>query len=296
MDTYISEIRKYWRCIIEKAEYLSKNNATCKNRLINSIKEFINNSFNNFLKNNITLINANILIRARARLVYRARPGSGEFLLPLEWGLLVHPVFMIPYFPGSAVKGVMRASYQSMVERYLESTNIGVDEEEKKRVIEGCAEAFFGSTKEDLAGIGGVVAFDAYPVAPGRGGVVVGDVLTPHYGGSSGRVVTELDAQPKPIQGISVAEDTVFEFLVGVDPDYIRERIHEKWREYRDYCLLGGNDPVTIVAASLLNALTRMGIGGKTTRGYGFFQVAKLEQITMPTSSRTLLKICSKRW
>ncbi len=290
MVTYMDIVKRYLECIKSESEQIS----TYRRDLIEELIKILNNA--SIITQDISIepkiIDTLNMIRARARLVYRARPGSGEFLLPLEWGLLIHPVFMVPYFPGSAVKGVMRASYQSMVERYLESRNIGMDEEEKKRVVEGCAEAFFGSSREDFAGIGGVVAFDAYPVEPGRGGVVVGDVLTPHYGGSSGRVVTELDAQPVPIQGISVAEGTVFEFLVGVDPDYIRERIYEKRREYRDYCLLGGNDPVTIVAASLLNALTRMGIGGKTTRGYGFFEVTKLEQVNAPTSSRTLLNVC----
>ena len=293
---YMDAIKEYRECILIRGEKIPE----CRKRLIEQLSRFLNNAFDEIsrgqlLKDIARLGGAGIgLVRARARLVYRARPGSSEFLLPLEWGLLVHPVFMIPYFPGSAVKGAMRASYRAMVEHRLEGRSITGDE--KGRIAKRCAEAFFGpSPREGFAGIGGVVAFDAYPVSPGRGGmVVVGDVLTPHYSGLSGRVVTELDAKPTPIQGISVAEDTVFEFLVGVDSDYILGRLPE---EHRDACLFGNRNPVVVVAASLLNALTRMGIGGKTTRGYGFFEVTRLEQVqvTAHVSSRVLSRLCGGR-
>lgn len=207
------------------------------------------------------------LVVARARLRYRGRPGSGQFLLPLEWGLLVHPVFLVPFFPGSAVKGLLRSVYMLL----LGENSFDHDAAER------CVEALLGSSEEPLSGVGAVVAFDAYPVGPGRGGVyVVGDVLTPHYGIGDGRgPVTELDAQPKPVQGVSVAEGTVFEFVVGVDEEYARRRLTGE-------CLLGSPGAANLVARLLAVGLEYAGLGGKTTRGYGLFEIisAKLVKQT----------------
>jgi len=197
------------------------------------------------------------LVVVRARLVYRGRPGSGVPLPPVELGLLVHPVFLVPFFPGSAVKGLLRSVYKLLLgEKGLDSD-----------AVERCVEGLFGST-EGLRGVGALVAFDAYPVEPGRGGVyAVGDVLAPHYGpGGDRELVTELDAVPRPVQGVSVAEGTVFEFAVGVDEDYAAARLS------RD-CLLGSPGTAILAARLLALGLEHAGLGGKTTRGYGLFEV-----------------------
>ena len=278
MHSYMAIVKSYWSCIknatrASKDEEHTKKLAECKRSLVERLVGLINAAWRHGLSvfEGVDRVAGGFgVVRVRARLVYRGRPGSGELLLPLEWGLLVHPVFLVPYFPGSAVKGVMRASYISMLERYGGGGG----------AVESCVRAFFGSASDDaFAGVGGVVALDAYPVEAGRGGaVVLGDVISPHYGGGE-RIVTELDVSPRPVIGVSVAEGVVFEFVVLVDPGYVLERIPP---DLRGFCLLGWKGGsgagaegrvLSVAGAMLVNALTGVGIGGKTTRGYGFFDV-----------------------
>ena len=218
-----------------------------------------------------------------ARLLYRARPGSGQPPPPLELGVVLHPVWLVPYIPGSSVKGALRSLLYSLLVEHLGER--GVEESDARRSAERCVAAFFGRSSDNaLAGVGGVVAYDAYPVRPGvRGLLVIGDVVTPHYGGD--RVVEmEHQAEPRPAQGVSVAEGTVFRFLVGVDADYVAERL----RGEEGRCLgvlrgLGlGEVPGSItffVAGLLSDVLSYIGIGGKTTRGYGVFEVDSLRVV-----------------
>ena len=225
-------------------------------------------------------------VSVEARLLYRARPGSGQPPPPLELGVLLHPVWLVPYIPGSSVKGALRSLLYSLLVEHLGER--GVEERDARSSAEGCVSAFFGSSAgESLSGIGGVVAYDAYPVRPGvRGLLVIGDVVTPHYGRGDRVVEMEHEAQPRPAQGVSVAEGTVFRFLVGVDADYVVERLRKLARDEDRECLgvlrgLGaGDEPGSIaffVAGLLGDVLSYFGLGGKTTRGYGVFEVMSLQ-------------------
>ncbi|NOZ88462.1 MAG: hypothetical protein GXO15_00880, partial [Crenarchaeota archaeon] len=116
-------------------------------------------------------------------------------------------------------------------------------------------------------GLGGLVFFDAYPLEAGERGLVEGDVLTPHYR-AGGRLVSELDAGPTPVVGFSLAPGVRFRFVVGVDWWRLRRRLE------RAGCAGLQADAVAgVVGASLVYALERVGLGGKSTRGYGFFEV-----------------------
>jgi len=266
--SYIGVLKEYWGSVTralgsklnsdDRKKLLIEARKECINGLVDLIDE-ASKSLSGLLGLEHALAGCVVV---DARLVYRGRPGSGSFLLPLEWGLLVHPVFLVPYFPGSAVKGAMRTAYMELV---CGETDCG--DEACKR----CVEALFGAAG-GAGHVGCVSVYDAYPVRPGSLGFVVGDVLTPHVRAGDRSYVCSSDAEPVPVQGISVAEGTVFRFTACPCLD--------KWclKELRG-CPGVEGDPDrmrSLVAGLLVYALQRVGLGGKTTRGYGFFQIEKL--------------------
>ena len=162
---------------------------------------------------------------------------------PLETGITVQHAWGMPMIPGSAVKGVCRqvARDQSLpgeVERHL-----------------------FGNMPKDDEGEAGAVVFhDAWwvPVSAAGGSSklaaghapFVAEVVTPHhtdYYNLGKAAATEFD---NPVPAPQVATQGRFRFVVEGDP---------QWRK--------------LALALLRIALTRYGIGGKTTSGYGLFDL-----------------------
>ncbi len=89
------------------------------------------------------------------------------------------------------------------------------------------------------------------------------DVMTPHfpdYYGNGGQEPPTDDQQPIPVQFITVASGTRFEFAVGLRRD-LQDAKQEQYAPVQDYAV-----------GSLRKALTQLGIGGKTAAGYGFFK------------------------
>ena len=279
-DSYIGVVKGYWENI--KKPKSGKDRGAHKKEIIEELVSSINKNFS-YVEDFLDYINdvkdslgqRFEVIDVHARLVFRGRPGSGELLIPLEWGLLIHPVFLVPYFPGSAIKGALRASYCYMLTQYHNLPERG-DCDNGPEVVQRCVRALFGDTDPPF-GVGGVRVFDSFPVKAGKVGIVVGDVITPHYKG--GELITELDVVPTPITGISVAEGTLFRFLVLIDTEYI-SWVLERADIPPSACGMGkgiatdmGEGIATAVAAALINTLENMGLGGKTTRGYGFFEI-----------------------
>ncbi len=192
MITIPQALRSYWVCVVNVLEEgvvdrrrgRSDNKkkqklAHCRKTLIDDVLSIVNKQSRIIHKPIIdtaeeALLPHLSLVEIGAKLVYRARPGSAEPVVGLDFGFVTHPVFLIPFIPGSSVKGVLRSVYEGFLrERF------GDDHD-----VEGCVGALFGSVDESLGGVGPVVAFDAFPASPGVGGVfVVGDVVTPTIGG-----------------------------------------------------------------------------------------------------------------
>ena len=212
------------------------------------------------------------LVEVTAETVYRARPGGSAYILPLEAGLSVHPVYLVPYVPGSSVKGVARAAF-------LETAILrGVEAWEAER----CARAVFGDTED--AGVSALVFFDAYPVGwDSENGLLWGDVVTPHYPGAR----AEWEAQPRPALQLSLAPGVELRFTVLVDEPLLRERLRTWGCCWVLDKLPGGrHGPLGLAAGLLVYALERLGIGSKTTRGYGRLRVTGL-RATHCTSANT---------
>lgn len=171
---------------------------------------------------------------------------------PIENGLIWHPTLGVPYFPGAAVKGIVRA--------WLETWGGDDDAQKQKDQLL----ALFGSDDKDPEKqqkdnqAGGLIFFDALPVSNVRLGI---DVMTPHMGDwyAQGNKIadTRKDSNkipadwhdPVPVKYLVVKEA---KFLFSVAP-----RHNECAKE------LGK------IMSALNDALDWLGAGAKTAVGYG---------------------------
>lgn len=162
---------------------------------------------------------------------------------PLENGFLWHPTLGMPYLPGSAVKGLVRA----LVETAYHA-------EDKPLVLK----RWFGTeTKGDVAeASGGLIFFDALPVACCE---LLPEVMTPHMGKwyeKGGKTPLASDTQPgdwhSPVPvGYLVARKLSLQFAIAprsgaVDAD----QLANVWK-------------------ALDKALEWLGAGAKTAIGFG---------------------------
>jgi CRISPR-associated protein Cmr6 len=166
---------------------------------------------------------------------------------PLENGFLWHQTLAVPYLPGSAVKGLIRAQYERE----------HPDEKEKLFAIFGSDET---AQNTDAAKAGGVVFLDAIPPTPPTISV---DVMTPHYGkwyldGGKPRhdgANTPADwHNPVPVPFITARDISLLVTLLprpgaGIEPGVIAELLEMATR-----------------------ALRIWGAGAKTNAGYGRFR------------------------
>jgi CRISPR-associated protein Cmr6 len=168
---------------------------------------------------------------------------------PVENGFQWHPTLGVPYLPGSAVKGLVRAYLEAWSDPPASAAQL---------------HAWFGSECKNAEesdthfATGGFIFFDALPVKPPRMG---GDVMTPHMGkwyerGGQIRDVTK-DADklpadwhdPIPVPFLVVTQAT---FLFCVAP---------RRKEF--------TAQLPQVIQAVQDALDWLGAGAKTAVGYG---------------------------
>ena len=169
---------------------------------------------------------------------------------PLENGFTWHPTLGMPYLPGSAVKGLVRALVETAYE--------GADKAEVLRRWFGTEE------KGDVAEASGCfIFFDALPVAPCE---LLPEVMTPHMGKwyeKGGKDPCAADTQPgdwhSPVPvGYLVARGLQLQFAIApragaIAADRLETELANVWR-------------------ALDHALEWMGAGAKTAIGFGRIQ------------------------
>ncbi len=195
---------------------------------------------------------------------------------PLEVGFTFHG-YGFPILPGSSVKGVARAwTFCELAERLQESDLHRLEEilalpeqgkyeeqftdryrQPKPEVVAMAADfrAIFGTT--GAAGL--AIFFDAIPAGQPK---LQLDIMNPHfpgyYGDKKGDVPPTDWQSPKPVYFLTVAPKTEFLFAVG-------------WRQP----LAGDAGAARRQSRAqewLIRGLTDLGIGAKTSAGYGYFQ------------------------
>lgn len=212
----------------------------------------------------------------------------------LETALTLHPLYGFPYLPGSALKGVARAAAffalaadlgiegldneaflalkkgeKSPLQKLAQTLDEEGPEDERKRMswpkslksepetVRTAAAAFrrlFGWR----GGTGGVIFLDGVPASVPR---IVVEVMTPHFPRYySARERPDDGDSPNPISLLAVARGTAFKFAIGLRRGDLGLKEH--------------------AVRYLRQGLTEVGLGGKTSSGYGFFSE------TMPLSPR----------
>lgn len=160
----------------------------------------------------------------------------------LETSIRLHRIYGFPIIPGSALKGLAR-SYAEMVEGKKEGDCI--------------FDAVFGKVTPS-ASAGKVIFFDAIPVNPAKLKLEL-DVMNPHYSDyymkkkfdRSERQIPPADyLSPVPIFFLTIASGSEFLFAIASKEADLAQRA-EDW---------------------LKKGLMTMGIGAKTTSGYGLWR------------------------
>jgi len=175
--------------------------------------------------------------------------GGGPFKSIFEVGLNVDQVLGLPYYPGSGLKGAVRA--------YMEG-ELGKD-----------LSIIFGEAGEE--GHTSVVTFlDALPVGcANECTVYTGVVTTPHYFRGGKPVDTELEAVPVPVAYLGISRGLVFRITLGVNGVLFEEFSREIKKVLPR--VNGAEDLLREVGRYTLKAL-REGIAAKAMKGYNVFE------------------------
>ena len=171
-----------------------------------------------------------------------------------ETSLTLHPLFGIPYIPASSIKGVVRnwviQAFFDGQEKALKSEQ---DLDQGKKDIRTICLDIFGS--EDLSGQ--VEFFDAFTDI---GFSLQPDVLTIHFPDYyQGRSLPGDNQNPNPVNFYVICCKSV-QFIVGIR------------REAKLNSGYSANELLELALAWLKNALTELGIGSKSSAGYGYFE------------------------
>lgn len=234
----------------------------------------------------------------------------------LETGFTFHHVYGFPYLPGSALKGLTQTHALWLVAEHfgvpgilpgeridgdtpvkmLERMLLTTDEQERQDLLERLRrsgllpdQSRIKSQPEDQliedllqhevarnyravfgtqSARGRVVFFDAVPVMPPK---LVVDVMNPHYGPyyqEKGKKTPPADyLSPVPVYFLAVESGSRFAFAVAA----------------RNIEGAEGAPLARLACSWMKDALNTIGVGGKTSAGYGYFKI--LTQISTPSLS-----------
>ena len=230
-----------------------------------------------------------------AGLRYAGLVGSGSGLLAsvfevgLQWDLLRD----VPFIPGSAIKGAMRSLLLTKcaelgkdamlrcvesVSRLLGYTRGSLRQELRELGLESIIEEVLSRLRDESAESLVFIA-DSYPVKCGKGGLIQGWVITPHYGYSED-LIDEYSVQPNPILHAVISQGTEFSLVFGVRKEGIKQlRILGEALGLLDEGNPLSASIVTKVFLPIINAVLENGVGARTSKGYTKFQVYSLKII-----------------
>lgn len=157
-----------------------------------------------------------------------------------ETSLTIHPVYGIPYIPASSIKGVVRHWF---IQAYCDGKEEKLPSNEKGVLV-------FGTQQQR-----GIVQFhDIFLI---NGLQITPDVLTVHMKDYYGKKGAATDTQsPNPVKFLTVTVSDVDIYVTG-------DAVHPK---------IGDTSALMEeVTVWTIRALTELGIGSKTSSGYGYF-------------------------
>lgn len=206
----------------------------------------------------------------RIRPVWRLAVGLGDDS-PTEVGMRLHGTYGTPVLPGSALKGVARAQARTDTDNYRASERAVFGQAPQSGGTRTAGEDTAGENQDraDDAAAGQVMFLDALPdiSAARKRDLVVSDLVNPHvpdYYRTRGAVPPAQYLQPVPVPFLAVTSAVTFRVV-----------------------LISRRDPTDVPASQALrwlsDAVDELGIGGKTSAGYGYLEIEPVEKDTEQT-------------
>ncbi len=178
-----------------------------------------------------------------------------------ETDITLHHIYGVPYIPASAIKGSFR---NWIINKYF------INDEDTEKIEKKAMEnidflKIFGGTKDKISYQGQVIFMDSFPIDRYT---IKRDVMTPHHS----EYYTKEDVLPLDSDSVTpisflVVTDTNFEFNIFVD-NFIENNIVDDYFELEKETKLK-----VFIEEEIKDMLTYQGLGGKTSAGYGYFDM-----------------------
>lgn len=262
---------KYVRGWKDNWEFGSKEKGEYLESLINVNYDRL--TYTKFLERWKLLLNSIEAVQMKGKVLWRLVVGLGSGSV-LETSMTLHHIFGVPYISGTALKGVVSSYYLEKYREELFKNLENMSEDEKNKYINKKGGYDLELDKDEnyakLFGIEGqrgkVIFLDAYPVKFPQLEI---DIMNPHFGDYYDGKTPPADwLTPVPVKFVTVAKDTEFIFAFKTECGDLKE----------------------LVKTLIKEALEDLGIGAKTSVGYGYFKdledckVEELPQIASNTS------------
>ena len=199
---------------------------------------------------------------------------QGPLFLVYEVGISWDPILDLPYIPASSLKGALRSYMLDLCEKV----------DNRKECVEDVISLFgvpirdyeivklvFPESKSaevsDEGSEGLVIFSDAYPISF-KETPLTPDIINPHYYKGGKVVENEFDVSPTPITFLTVSPGVTFRLIIAL----IKEG--EKYVSQLSKMIFNTESYSLVPFLTLAFA---MGIGAKTSRGYGELDLADLE-------------------
>jgi len=270
-----AELKRLGSSEIDKEEY--------KNILADELVEMINRKLSIIFLRNLNYIKAletkmrnlgktvyNIKVMSISRVLVNTNSSMGWLIdeVGFDWD----PILDTPIIPASEIKGTLATAFQYLIPKYAQE--LGIKKIDKK-LLEDLRDTVFGN-----GGVEGwksiIDVTDGYPV--GYSGslenakIVEREVITPIYKESP----EEHKAKPTPIHFIVLAPNVYFRFLLIIDlelANWVKNEVqNDKLKHYVISKLLDDKLRSNFLQELVEMAFNRIGIGAKTSSGYGLFK------------------------
>jgi len=191
---------------------------------------------------------------------------------PTETGMVLDHTSGMPYIPAASQKGVQRIAHMLCSLRHDDGTEKTIEQlVDEGQVIrrnddffwreDDASRTLFGYSEKNDSLAGQLVILDAYPLkAPELGEEILNPHFPEYYKGERG---PSEDQSPIPIKFLVVRPGTEFVFRILLRLPYDKAHVREQGKLSR------------LVQQNIERAITEVGMGAKTSLGFGRFTVVR---------------------